>query len=493
MLCDNVIAADPFRERTAHMHVHLIGVSGTGMGSLAGLLRKAGHHVSGSDTAFYPPMGDALKRWGIQTYEGFDPRHLEPRPDLVVVGNVCRSTNPEARAAIDTGLTYTSLPQALAELCLKGRRSFVIAGTHGKTTTTALCAHLLDALGARPGFLIGGIPLNFSESFRLAPEGAPFVVEGDEYDSAFFQKTPKFWHYEPEVAIIQAIEHDHADIYPDMTSYRAAFSGFVARLPEHGLLVANAADPEVRSVASQARCRVAYYALDGDDTGNVSPEWIACPVAPQGALVPFDLFAAGSACGRLMTPLFGAANLRNTLAAIALCASATDAKVQTLGKALASFAGVKRRQELRGVAAGVRVYDDFAHHPTAVLETLRGFRARHPEGKLIALFEPRSSTASRRIHQDAYAQAFAPADITLLAPVGRLEIPADERLDTTVLAAAIGGSHKLAEAHDSIDSLIQRAASLAAPGDTIVAMSNGAFGNIHDRLLCAIAAATKSS
>jgi UDP-N-acetylmuramate: L-alanyl-gamma-D-glutamyl-meso-diaminopimelate ligase len=468
------------------MHVHLIGVSGTGMGSLAGLLRKAGHRVSGSDSAFYPPMGDALRRWGIETHQGFDPKHLEPRPDLVVVGNVCRSSNPEARAAIDGGLSYTSLPKALAELCLRGRRSFVIAGTHGKTTTTALCAHLLDALGAQPGFLIGGIPLGFDESFRLAPEGAPFVIEGDEYDSAFFEKTPKFWHYEPEVAILQAIEHDHADIYPDMASYRAAFSGFVERLPAHGVLVANAADAEVRAVAAQAHCRVSYYALDGEDTGDVTPDWVACPVAVQGELTPFDLFAAGSACGRLTTPMFGAANLRNTLAALALCANAVDAKVQTLSRALASFAGVKRRQELRGVAGGVRVYDDFAHHPTAVLETLRGFKQRHPEGRLIAIFEPRSATASRRMHQAAYAQAFDPADIVLLAPVGRAEIPEAERLDTRSLAEALKTPKRQAEAAPDIEALVTRAQALAQPGDTIVAMSNGAFANIHDRLLCAL-------
>jgi UDP-N-acetylmuramate: L-alanyl-gamma-D-glutamyl-meso-diaminopimelate ligase len=470
------------------MHVHLIGVCGTGMGSLAGLLRKAGHDVSGSDSAFYPPMGDALRRWGIETHQGFDPAHLTPRPDLVVVGNVCRPNNPEARAAIDGGMKYTSLPKALNELCLRGRRSFVIAGTHGKTTTTALTAHLLDALGAQPGFLIGGIPLGFSESFRFAPEGAPFVVEGDEYDSAFFEKTPKFWHYDPEVAILQAIEHDHADIYPDMASYRAAFTGFVERIPAHGLLVANAADPEVRAIAARAHCRVAYYALDNEDTGDVTPEWIAAPVGLSGELAAFDLFAAGSACGRLMTPLFGAANLRNTLASIVLCALATDAKIHRLTQALATFAGVKRRQELRGVAAGVRVYDDFAHHPTAVLETLRGFRERNPEGKLLALFEPRSATASRRMHQEAYASAFAPADITLLAPVGRLEIPESERLDTTALAAAISGGSKQAEAVENIDAIIARAVELAEPGDTIVAMSNGAFGNVHDRLLCALAA-----
>jgi UDP-N-acetylmuramate: L-alanyl-gamma-D-glutamyl-meso-diaminopimelate ligase len=469
------------------MHVHLIGVAGTGMGSLAGLLKKAGHRVTGSDTAFYPPMGDALTRWGIETQQGFDANHLSPAPDLVVVGNVCRSNNVEARAAIDGGLRYTSLPQALADFCLAGRRSFVIAGTHGKTTTTALAAHLLDQFGLSPGFLIGGIPIGFSESFRGAREGAPFVVEGDEYDSAFFEKTPKFWHYRPEVAIVQAIEYDHADIYPDMASYRAAFDGFVDRLPENGLLVANAADPEVRACAKRARCKVAYYALDGEDTGDVTPEWLAAPVAVQGELAPFDLFVGGSACGRLFSPLFGAYNLKNAVAAIALCALATDAPVHVLGRALASFAGVKRRQELRGTANGVRVYDDFAHHPTAVYETLRGFRTRHPTGKLIALFEPRSATASRRIHQEGYAQAFEPADVVLLAPVGRLEIPEADRLDVKALTETLAKAGKRAELGTGVDDLVQRVAAIAQPGDSVVVMSNGAFGQIHDRLLCALA------
>jgi UDP-N-acetylmuramate: L-alanyl-gamma-D-glutamyl-meso-diaminopimelate ligase len=470
------------------MHVHLIGVAGTGMGSLAGLLKNAGHRVTGSDSAFYPPMGDALARWGIETRQGFDPAHLEPAPDLVVVGNVCRSSNVEARAAIDGGLSYTSLPQALAQYCLAGRRSFVVAGTHGKTTTTALCAYLLDALGFAPGFLIGGIPLGFSESFRNAREGAPFVVEGDEYDSAFFEKTPKFWHYLPEVAILQAIEYDHADIYPDMPSYRAAFDGFIERLPAHGLLVANAADPEVRRCASRARCKVAYYALDGDDTGEITPEWLAAPASVQGEHVPFDLFVGGSVCGRFYSPLFGAHNLRNVVAAIALCATAADAPVQGLGRALPGFAGIKRRQELRGIADGVRVYDDFAHHPTAVLETLRGFRSRHPQGRLIALFEPRSATASRRIHQEGYAHAFAPADVVLLAPVGRLEIPEAERLDVRALTQTLNSTGKRAELASGIDELVERVSAIAQPGDTVVAMSNGAFGQIHDRLLCALGA-----
>lgn len=469
------------------MHVHLIGVSGTGMGSLAGLLKKAGHRVTGSDIAFYPPMGEALDRWGVEKRTGYRAENLVPRPDLVVIGNVCRSNHVEARAAIDSGLAYTSLPKALHDHCLVGRRSFVIAGTHGKTTTTALCAHLLDHAGLAPGFLVGGIPLGFDESARLAAPGAPFVVEGDEYDSAFFEKTPKFWHYAPEVAILQAVEHDHADIYPDMASYRRAFAGFIERIAASGLLVANAADAEVRALASAARCRVSFYALDGEDTGDVTPQWLAAPVAGTGELLPFDLFAGGSSCGRLHTPLSGTHNLKNALAALALCATVASVPVRELARGLATFPGVKRRQELRGVADGVRIYDDFAHHPTAVLETLRGLRVRHPEGRLLALFEPRSATASRRVHQAAYAAAFVPADVTLLAPVGRPEIAAGERLDVGAIAAELVRAGKVAEAAPSLDAMVSRVSELARPGDTVVAMSNGAFGAIHDRLLATLA------
>ena len=457
------------------------------MGALAGLLKRAGHRVTGSDTAFYPPMGDALVRWGIEVMQGFDAQHLAPAPDLVVVGNVSRASNVEARAAIDGGIPYTSLPQALAQFCLTGRRSFVVAGTHGKTTTTTLCAHLLDQVGQKPGFLIGGIPLGFSESFRWAEPGAPFVVEGDEYDTAFFEKTPKFWHYQPEAAIVQAIEYDHADIYPDMASYRAAFEGFVDRLPPHGLLIANAADPEVRAVAARARCRVSYYALDGEDTGSVTPEWLAAPAPVQGQLQPFDLFVGGSSCGRFYSPLFGLYNLRNAVAALALCALGANAELPALNRALPQFAGVKRRQELRGTADGVRVYDDFAHHPTAVQETLLGFRARHPDSRLIAVFEPRSATASRRIHQEAYAHAFGAADWVLFAPVGRSEIPVEERLDLTKLSQDLVAAGKEVVLGDSIDALVERIVSSAQPGSVVVAMSNGAFGNIHDKLLSALA------
>jgi UDP-N-acetylmuramate: L-alanyl-gamma-D-glutamyl-meso-diaminopimelate ligase len=470
------------------MHVHLIGVCGTGMGPFAGLLKQAGHRVTGSDATFLPPMSDALARWGIETRQGFDPAHLEPAPDLVVIGNVCRPSNVEARAAIDRGLRYASFPAALRAMFLSQRRSFVVAGTHGKTTTSALLAYLLDAAALAPGFLVGGLPADFPESFRAGDVGAPFVVEGDEYDSAFFEKSPKFWQYEPRVAVVTSIEHDHIDIYPDMASYRAAFLQFVARMPADGLLVANAADPEVRALAATAPCRVSHYALDGQDTGGLHPEWLAAPVRPEAGLQPFDLFFGGSACGRVSSPLAGRHNVANAVAALAMAAEGAGAPLRDLTRALPGFSGVRRRQELRGVADGVRVYDDFAHHPTAVRETLRALRDRHAEGLLFALFEPRSATSSRKLHEAQYAAAFDAADVVLLAPVGRAEIPEVERLDVERIAAAVRAAGRQAEAASGVDAIVARVAELARAGDTVLAMSNGAFGQVHDKLLARLAA-----
>ncbi len=469
------------------MHVHLIGVAGTGMGALAGLLRAAGHRVTGSDTAFYPPMGEALVRWGVETMEGFRPENLEPAPDLVVVGNVCRRDNPEARAAIDGGMRYASFPQTMEEIFLAERPGFVVAGTHGKTTTTALLAYLLHAAGKDPGFLVGGVPRDFEAAYRLGGERAPFVIEGDEYDCAFFEKKPKFWRYEPHAAILTSLEHDHIDIYPDMASYRAAFDGFVERIDPEGVLVAWAGDPEVRAVAKRAQCRVVYYALDGEDTGDVTPTWLAAEVAPQGGAHPFDLFIGGTSAGRMYSPLSGRHNLKNAVAAMALAAESQGIAVRDLGGFLRSFRGVRRRQELIGIAGGVRVYEDFAHHPTAVRETLGGLRARHPEGRLFGVFEPRSATASRNLHQAEYPRAFRPADVTILAPVGRPEIEDAERLDVASIVESIASTGRSATAAPSIDAIVEQLRAEARPGDTVVLMSNGAFGGIYDRVLVSLA------
>ncbi len=489
------------------MHVHFIAVAGTGMGTVAGLFKAAGHEVSGSDTAFYPPMGPALQRWGIRTMAGFAASNLEPKPDLVVVGNVCRADNPEARAAIDSGMKVSSMVDALVEHILIDTSSLVVGGTHGKTTTSAMCAWLLQHAGCAPGFLIGGLPKNFEQSFQL-PRGAPrrslplplvdeptklvqratpFVIEGDEYDTAFFEKTPKFWHYRPEVAIITSIEHDHIDIYPDEASYLAAFAGFIERVPSDGLIVAFAGDAKVvRLVQQHASAEVAWYALQADELNGQAPHWLAAPVATDQDGQLFDLYAGGLPAGRGRLVLSGKHNLRNALAALAAACQGYGAALAQAITGLSQFAGVARRQDLIGEPAGVRIYDDFAHHPTAVRETLAGLRRRHPQGTLWAIYEPRTATACRALHQTAYVEAFDAADRVVLPPLGRSNIPQAERLDLKELAAALSQREVRAELAASLDDIIALLREQAQAGDTIALLSNGAFGGIHGKLLEAL-------
>jgi len=479
------------------MHVHIVAVAGTGMGALAGLLSQLGHQVSGSDVAFYPPMGAALERWGIECMTGFDPVHLDSKPDLVVVGNMCRRDNSEAVAAFERGLRVTHIAGALRELALSGTAPLVVAGTHGKTTTTALAAFLLDALGRNPGFLIGGIPVNFGMSARPASNGTahlpiasriqrrtPFVIEGDEYDTAYFEKTAKFLHYGAEVAIITSIEHDHIDIYPDFDKYRNAFAQFIAGIPESGLIVARAADAQVVELVLQhARAEVAWYSLQAEPTQGQSPHWLAAPLPATPDGTSFDVYAGGVYAGRFMTQLTGEYNVGNVLAALAAAAQGYGASLGELRVALPRFQGVMRRQQLLGRPGGVAVIDDFAHHPTAVLETLRGLRERYRAGHFYAVFEARSATACRKIHQEAYARAFDAADSVLLAPLGRANIPADEQLDRQRLVADLKARGKDAQEYPNVQSIVENLVARAISGDVIAVLSNGDFGGIHHLLL----------
>lgn len=480
------------------MHVHIIAVAGTGMGSLAGLLRELGHDVSGSDVAFDPPMGPALERWGVRTMPGFYGKNLDPRPDLVVVGNVCRRDNPEVVAARELGLEMTHIAGALQRFAFVGTTPLVVAGTHGKTTTSSLCAYLLDRAGLRPGYLIGGIPHDLSSSFRAAPKpssrhlstepaGArqvPFVIEGDEYDTAYFEKTAKFLHYSAQVAIITSIEYDHVDIYPSFESYVAAFERFVRELPADGLLVAYAGDRKVVDVVeANARSEVSYYALSDEDHHGVAPHWLGAIAGSDETGTSFDLFAGGVFAGRLATRLSGRHNVANALAALASAAQGFGAPLPLLRSALAEFSGVKRRQELLGMPGGVYVYDDFAHHPTAVHTTLSGLRRRHDRGRLWAVFEPRTATACRKLHQHDYVSAFDAADRVLLAPLGRTGLDEAERLDTAELARELGQRGKVASVFDTIEGIVDNVGRHAEAGDVVAVLSNGAFGGIHERLL----------
>jgi UDP-N-acetylmuramate: L-alanyl-gamma-D-glutamyl-meso-diaminopimelate ligase len=464
------------------------------MGSLAGLLTDLGHEVSGSDVAFDPPMGPLLERWGVRCVHGFAPEHLEPAPDLVVVGNVCRRDNPEVTAAKDKGIVVTHVAGALRQFVLEGTAPLVVAGTHGKTTTTALSAFLLERTGFEPGYLIGGVPQNFERSFHLPSKhrrpGAlrkpPFVIEGDEYDTAFFEKTPKFLHYRPTVAILTSIEHDHVDIYPTEREYLDAFRAFVEQIPPDGLLVANAADPRVVRVAEAARAEVRWFALEGEETHGRAPHWVAAPGKVDDSGTSFDVFAGGVACGRHAISLSGNFNVKNALAALGAVSEGYGARLADLRLPLAEFRGVRRRQELLGKPRGIYLYDDFAHHPTAVLATLSALRRRHQAGRLFALFEARSATACRRMHQEEYARSFEQADEILLAPLGRSGLSAEERLDLDQLRSDLCDRGKRAENFPDHESMIASVAERAKDGDVVVVLSNGAFGGIQGRLLSAL-------
>ena len=484
------------------MHVHLLGVAGSGMGSLAGLFTELGHVVTGSDIAFDPPMGPMLEALGVRCFSGFDARHLTPAPDLVVIGNVCKKDNVEAVYAIEQGLAFTHIAGALSKYVLPGSSPLVVAGTHGKTTTSSLAAWLLMATGYEPGFLIGGVPKNFERGFRALrperrlpitarPRKPPFVLEGDEYDTAFFEKTAKFLHYGADVAIITSIEHDHVDIYPTLDGYLEAFRRFVRGIPESGLIVAALGDPRVvELVQAEARAQVSWYGLADEPTHGVAPHWLAAPAMLGADGTSFDLYAGGVATGRHVLPLCGRHNLKNALAAIAACAQGYGAPLPDLLRALARFAGVRRRQELLGEPGGVFVYDDFAHHPTAVHETLSALAQRHPGARLFAVFEPRSATACRNLHQTLYADSFARASDVLLAPLGRSGLGADERLDCGRLALDLRARGQRAHACGSVDEIVERLVSGAQAGDVIALLSNGAFGGIHPRLLGALAERT---
>jgi len=461
--------------------VYLIGIGGTGMGSLAGLLAAAGYSVRGSDEKLYPPMSDQLEALGIPVCEGFSADNLEPAPDLVIVGNVCRPENPEAVALWRRGLPFLSMPEALDRLFLEGRRSAVVAGTHGKTTTTAMLAHLLTASGRDPSFLVGGVLNGFDTTYHLG-QGADFAIEGDEYDSAFFDKGPKFLHYAPDVAAITSLEFDHADIYDDVEQIAERFTRFAALLPEDGALYVWSGAERGLAAARDARCRVLSYGLgDGDD--------LAARVLDSGADgTRFEVRRGGGAVAEARLVLGGEYNVLNALAALGL-AEALDLSLEEAAPLLASFEGVKRRQELVGEVDGIIVIDDFAHHPTAVRETIAAVRATRLSGagRLWALYEPRSNTARRSVHQRAYAEAFDGAELVRLArPFNPHGLPADELLDVDRLVWDLGKRGLDAAAHDTVEAIVADVSSRVQPGDVLLVMSNGGFDGIHDKLIAAL-------
>ncbi len=460
--------------------VHLIGVAGTGMGSFAGMLKAAGYEVTGSDETVYPPMSTQLDRWGIDVMTPYAASNLDrARPDLVVVGNVVRAVNPEATAMRERGLRHVSFPQALGDLFIAPRHGVVVVGTHGKTTTTAMMGALLHHARREPSFLVGGVTRDFDSNFRLG-SGPHFVVEGDEYDTAYFDKGPKFLHYHPRTAIFTSCELDHADIYRDEAHYESAFERFMGILPPDGFLAACAAYESVLRIARRARCDVETYAV-----GHAADwEARALDLKPDGA--HFDLVRRGEVLVRARLAVGGAHNVENALG-VAAAATRLGLSPEEIAAGFAAFRGVKRRQEVRGVAGGVTVIDDFAHHPTAVAKTLEAIRGSYPTGRILACFEPRSNTSRRNLHQREYVTAWPEAaEVFILRPAPTDRVPENERLDVDRLAREIGSGGPPAHPCATVEEMVDGVARSARPGDVVVAMSNGAFGGIWPKLLAAL-------
>ena len=450
------------------------------MATLAALLKHGGHDVSGSDEQVYPPMSDFLAAEGITVLAGYRPEHVAGAIDLVVVGNAISRGNAELEAVLDRNLRYTSLPEAIRDHWLWDAHSVVIAGTHGKTTTTSLTGWLLTAAGADPTVLVGGIARNFGAggaSYRVG-RGKAFVIEGDEYDSAYFDKTAKFLKYLPDIAVVNNIEFDHADIYANIDEVRLAFKRLVNLVPRSGLTLLGIDSPDAAALAPLARSRVQTFGL------AEAAQWRAVDIS-CGAETAFSVVQGRQDHGRFQMSMLGEHNVRNALAAIAVGAD-LGLGMAALRAGLASFAGVKRRLEVAGEVRGVVVYDDFAHHPTAVEETLKALRRSVGDRRIWAIFEPRSASSCRRVFQDDFARAFAGADEVVLASIFRSSLPPEERLSESQLVADLHGRGVAARHLPTVDAIVEAVAAEARDGDVIVVMSNGGFGGIHGKLLGAL-------
>src|SRR5882672_981544 len=466
------------------MHYHLIGICGTAMASLAGMLQARGHRVTGSDENVYPPMSTMLEGIGIGLMQGYDVTHLDPAPDCVVVGNAIPRGNPEVEAVLDRRLLYRSLPEVLKQEFIRGRRSLVVTGTHGKTTTTSLAAWVLDRGGLNPSFLVGGVVQNFGASFRVTDSNY-LIIEGDEYDTAYFDKGPKFMHYLPELAVVNNIEFDHADIYKDLDAVKLAFRRFMNIVPGNGRLIVGWDSPHVREVVREMGEKL-FTRLETFGTSGEA-RWQARDIDHSGGLTRFLVFRDGRAWAGFETPLIGTFNVLNSLAVI-VAADAWGIERAAITEALATFKSVSRRCEIRGEVKGITVIDDFAHHPTAVRETLSALRVKFRGRRLVAVFEPRSWSSRLAVFQDEYVSAFAPADYVIVAGVFDSEtaVAKGRVLDTRSLIDSIASQNKPAFAISDVDEIVQRLGAELRSGDVVAFMSNGGFGGIHEKLLIAL-------
>ncbi len=454
------------------------------MASLAGMLQSRGHRVTGSDEHVYPPMSTMLEGLGIRLMQGYDAEHITAAPDCVVVGNAIPRGNPEVESALNRRLLYRSLPEVVKEEFIRGRRSLVIAGTHGKTTTTSLAAWVADQGGLNPSFLVGGVVQNFGASFRVT-DGDYFIIEGDEYDTAYFDKGPKFMHYLPELAIVNNIEFDHADIYPDLDAVKLAFRRLMNLVPDNGKLIAGWDSQPVRDVVASMGQKL-FTQLETFGTCN-DARWQARDVDYAEGMMRFSVYREGARWAEFQTSLFGDFNVRNCLAVI-IAADAWGVERKAIADALVTFKSVRRRCEVRGEVNGVTVIDDFAHHPTAVRETLSALRLKYKDRRIVAVFEPRSRTSCHATFQQDYVSAFLAADYVIISRVFDAQRAAEMGgvLDTGKLIDDIVAQNKPALAITDVDEIVESLTLELRSGDVVVIMSNGAFGGIHEKVLAAL-------
>ena len=459
--------------------IHLIAICGTGMGAVACMLRDLGFEVTGSDQKIYPPMSDFLSHKGIKVTEGFNEDNMLYGPDIVVVGNAVTKQNPEVVKMQNMGLYFCSMPQAVNRFIADNKKRIIIAGTHGKTTTSSIVSWILYKAGLNPSFIIGGILKNFSSNYRLG-NGEFIVIEGDEYDTAFFDKGPKFLHYDPFMAVLTSIEFDHADIFKDITQVRYAFNSFISGISNKGKLYVFDQDDNISDLIKGKKCHVEKY---GKDTGS---DWRlgAVSIDPPRSVV--EIIKQGISFGTFKTELMGEHNLLNALSAIAI-ADSLMIPVDIISEALETFEGIKRRQEVRGQKRNITIIDDFAHHPTAVRETIRAVKPFYPDGRLIAVFEPRTNSSMRKVFQDIYPLSFNEADLICIRKPPLLEkIPPLDRFSSEKLVDDLNNRGKSAHYFPETESIINFLVKEARPGDVILIMSNGGFDNIHERLLKAL-------
>jgi len=460
-------------------HIHLIGICGTAMASLAGMLQQAGYQVTGSDTAAYPPMSDFLAQLGIKVMQSYAEANLTPRPDVVVVGNAISRGNPELEYVLDERIPFRSLPQVLQENFLRTRESLVVAGTHGKTTATSMLAWIFESAGMDPSFLIGGIAENFASSFAVK-EGKHFIIEGDEYDTAFFDKGPKFLHYLPASLLLTHVEFDHADIYKDLDAVKTAFKRLVNLVPRRGTIVAYDASTNVDECVSKAFCPVERYGF------SEKASWRAVDVKYEPSRTSWSVLRDGKPWAELEFPLAGSYNVLNATGAAALAAHCGIAPA-AIAKALKSFKSVKRRLEVTAELGGITIIDDFAHHPTAIRETLQALRTRYPGRKLWAIFEPRSNTLRRKIFQHELVESLRIADEVIMASVFKAEgVPADERLEGAAIIQGLVAAKLPAREIKDADAIVAAITPELKAGDVVAILSNGGFGGIYEKLPAAL-------